>query len=88
VSSIPRDELVNLDVTLAKHIAPRVLAFIGACDSYPENTSLEAYKADLHEIAWTFERLAEELDTNNAVDHDRIAAGLDLFAKHYRSLWI
>jgi hypothetical protein len=86
--NIPRDELANLDVTLAKHIAPRIRAFAERTESYPPDTTLEQYRADLDEIAWALEAIATSLDSYAEPDYERVDAGLALFAKHYRYLWI
>jgi hypothetical protein len=47
---------------------------------------LESWQEALDEMIWAFDTLADETDFD--ADDNRIQRGLNLFAKHYRSLWV
>jgi hypothetical protein len=84
-------ELVNLDVTIAEFIIPRLEAFRAATDSYP---------ADLDDMGLWHAELDEMVDALKLIvtqDEPRLGstipytpshqAGLDLFAKRFGDLW-
>jgi hypothetical protein len=47
---------------------------------------IETWQEALEEMIWAFDTLTYESDFD--ADDNRIQRGLDLFAKHYRSLWV
>jgi hypothetical protein len=86
--TVPDSDLVNLDVTIAEFIAPRIKAFRARNQSWPNAfENLEAWDAALAEMQHAFEQLA--LGHQYAYDHDdRVHHGLNLFRKHLADLWI
>ena len=85
------ERLVNLDVALARHIAPRVRMFANtAHDSYPaELESREEWLDILNRIATAFEFVGK--DDYYHPNPDEIAqfdSAMHEFATWYRRLWI
>jgi hypothetical protein len=78
--TIDPEELVNLDVTIATFVIPRLEAFRDAAESYPDDLgTIEEWRAELDRMAAAFHRIR----TWNEPDQ----AGLDLFAKRLGHLW-
>lgn len=88
-------ELRNLDVTLAKYIAPKLKAFSESTISHPKTMSMDAWKDTLEIMTKAFVLLAgnkikdgcEECEHIEDCTNSIIDTGLSLFSKYYRDLW-
>ena len=82
--TVPDSDLVNLYVTIAAFIAPRIRAFRERNEGWPVGfkTATE-WDAALAEMQHAFERLADDDFFDDRVQH-----GLDLFRKHLQDLWL
>ena len=84
--TVPDSDLVNLDMTIAQFIAPRLKAFRERNEGWPcgfEN--LAAWDAALADMQHAFETIATE---GMPVYEDHVERGLDLFRKHLQDLWL
>lgn len=81
------NETWNLDVAFAKLIAPRLRRFRDISIAYPSDLTVDEWFADLSKMIWAFEFIASEKNITNDYQEANIQEGLDLFAKHYQSLW-
>jgi hypothetical protein len=87
MTPVTHDELVNLDITLAEYIAPRLRAFANTTEAYPADLpNLDAWKAELARMAVAFENI-HVLGTEAWPDHVE-QADLDLFAARLGHLWL
>ena len=93
----------NLDITLAQIIHPLLIQLRDTTHSYPSllsdgeaDTGFDAWKSCLTKMAWSFEQVQKLQDLEETYSKSReslqkyyseIQEGLDLFAKHYLSLW-
>jgi len=79
----------NLDMTLAAVILPALKQFkIASEDQYPgDMESPETWQDILDSMIYAFEIHANP-DTMMDAEYERAQKGLDLFAKHFGSLWI
>ena len=84
----PDEEIWNTANTLARLIAPRLLAFaaidkhgfpVGFADMRQWNSAIQQM-ADAFELMSTVRSLAADEET-------AVKTGLDLFCKYYRNLW-
>ena len=84
MTDVPDSDLVNLDVTIAAFIAPRIRAFRARNEGWPVGfkTATE-WDAALETMQVAFERLADD-----DLFDDRVQPGLTLFSKHLQDLWI
>ena len=83
-------ELWNLDYTLTQFILPRLLAFRKMKRySYPnEFKSIKEWNRVLDKIIMAFEIMEKDEEYfMKKSDMDKVNCGLELFAKHFRSLW-
>ena len=82
--SIPREELVNLDVTIAEFIISRLEAFRDAAESYPSDLgSLEDWRAELADMLTVWAVVSEFGDLDEV---DR--ANLHRFIDRLGHLWL
>jgi hypothetical protein len=83
------DELVNLDITLANFIIPRLEAFRDATDSYPDDLdSLDAWHAELNHMLAAWRTVALSLDNDEGYGDLHTHTGLRLFANRVGHLWL
>lgn len=96
---ISKNEVLNLDVTIAKFIVPRLQLFMEEEDSYPEYDllilkktgqrvplSAEEYRNVLQEMIDGFnEKIIHDIAD---VDMKKVNRALELFCCYYNSLWI
>lgn len=92
-------ETWDLDVTLARLIAPRLRRFLevsnGIPISYfefddgkqvtPDEAALTAWHSDLAKMLKAFDRIAK-MPWADDVESPEVTEGLELFAKHFREL--
>ena len=82
--SIDRDELIDLDVTIANFILPRLRAFRDSTESYPADLpGMAAWHAELDSMIAAFQASVDGED-----DDEVTQAHLALFARRFRDLWI
>ena len=84
------ERLVNLDVALAKHIAPRIRMFASTDTGYPaEFDTREEWTDVLTRIAWAFEFVGTDHYYNpNPDEIAQFDSAMHEFARWYRRLWI
>jgi hypothetical protein len=88
MSNVTHDELVNLDITLANFIIPRLEAFRDATDSYPDDLdSLDAWHAELNHMLAAWRTVALSLDNDEGYGDLHTHTGLRLFANRVGHLW-
>ena len=82
-------EVVNLDVTLARFILPRLIKFKEESMGYPYPfQTMEEYYIVLDKMIKAFS-LILDFERNETKEEDKIIKeGLKLFAEHFTSLWI
>ena len=85
-------ELVNLDITIAKFILPRLKSFRKMAYGYPAlpGYSYAQWKDDLGKMIDAFEIISsDDWPSNELIGSNReiVDEGLDLFNKFYLSLW-
>jgi hypothetical protein len=82
-------DLWSLDQTLSKLILPRLKLFRDNLHGYPVGMTMEEWEQKLDEMIFAHEFLAGEQrwGTYSSDLWARVQNGLDLFAKHYCSLW-
>ena len=89
--SIDREELVNLDATIAAFIIPRLEAFKDATQSYPADLdSLADWHAELDVMIDSF-RLVAAVSRGEYTAHwpmQDSRPGLHLFADRLEHLWL
>ena len=88
--TVPDSDLVNLDMTIARFIAPRIRAFRERNTGHPFALTDEAWDAALADIAFAFERITNDCHygASDKATSDRVERGLTLFSKHLQDLWI
>jgi hypothetical protein len=83
--TVDPEELVNLDVTIAEFVIPRLEAFRDAADSFPADLdTIEEWHAELDQMILSFRVRSS---TDYAAPCDVVEAGLALFAKRLGHLW-
>lgn len=82
-------ELWNLDVTIAKFILPRLIAFKGDdVDSHPGSVDgVMEWEEILNKMIFAFTCIDGEKMVFTDEENEAIDEGLHLFAEHFRSLW-
>ena len=98
VSKVREEDCWNLEVTLAKLIAPRLVKYKEInVYGYPLGfKDTEEWHEVLDKMIFSFEIVAISKDVvddgdnwieKHEANNIKIQEGLDLFAKHFRSLW-
>ena len=85
-TEVTRNELWDLDHTLAYYILPRLIAFRSNVVGYPADMDPEQYARDLDMMIAAFTLIVHDTWEDENVTYT-IETGLALFAKHFRSLW-
>lgn len=84
-------ETWSLDHSLAKLILPRLKQFNKIRTGYPSDITDEEWEAILHEMIAAFEWFASDDRWNFGPEYEarfkKAQKGVELFAKHYHSLW-
>lgn len=83
---IERDDLFNLDTTLALIILPALKAFREELVCRPSNLSMKQWEGIIDKMIAAFQTILEEKEENCL--NEEVAKGLRLFAKYYRHLWL
>ena len=79
----------SLNDTISKFALPRLILLKKKKHGYPWNfKNMKEWNKTLDEIIWAHKFVInEQYDTFNKDKYDRCQKGLELFGKHYRSLW-
>ena len=88
---IKEKELWNLDITMAKYIAPRLKAFRKKNFSHPASMSAVEWNKCLKKMIKAFELISgDDFETPKQAikNQKKIKKGLKLFAKYYQFLWM
>lgn len=89
--ALKEKDLWNLNVTIARFIAPRLRAFkkINKDGIPPEFTTMKEWHGSLDKIIAAFELISlnEGCETDTDEEIQAIDEGLDLFRKYYAYLW-
>lgn len=81
-------DIWSLDFTIAKFIAPRLKLLRKEEMGYPSNMTLESWNADLDKMIAAFEFASSEGRWSAPhKEYDKHQDGINLFAKHFWSLW-
>lgn len=84
-------ELWNLDYTIAKFVYPRLKRFIELEPAgWPANDfpTYEDWIEALKKMLYAFERMiTEDYETVGSEEYNKVQEGLELFGKHFQSLW-
>lgn len=92
-------ELWNLDYTFAKFVLPRLKRFKEVNQGYPSSITYEVWDEYLDKMIYAFENIDYDDKSYDGVEWynmpqeardavvDKVNEGLDLFRKHYFSLW-
>ena len=84
--TVDRNELVNLDATIAAFIIPRLEAFRDTTDSYPADLdSMSEWHAELDRMIVAFRAHSSD---DYAAPCDEVIPGLLLFAERFGHLWL
>ena len=90
--SIDREELVNLDATIAAFIIPRLIAFRDTTDSYPADLDdMGEWHDELDSMIAAFQLVANLTDPNTitaSLETQDSRPGLRLFAERLGHLWL
>lgn len=81
-------ELWDLKIELAKHIAPRLKAFLHHHVSHPWDLEPDEWEDTLDTMVEAFSLLAEGKMIYTEEERDKIDEGLQNFIDYYGSLWI
>jgi len=82
------DDCYNLDVSIAEFILPRLRYLKGYKFGYPSSyNSFDDWAVDLQKMIDFFKMVAEDRIILYSNDQEN-REGLELFCKHYFSLWI
>ena len=92
-------DIWDLDTAIAKFIVKRLKVFRGSVTSHPTTMTMEEWIAVIDELIWTFEWQldvesslpdtdADNWQEINSENWNRFHNGMQLFANHYRNLWI
>ena len=82
-------DLYNLDVHFAKIIHECLVRFKATAAGHPAELTVEEWDAILDEMIETFRYISsDEYWDAEQEDYQRVADGLQLFAKWYMNLWI
>jgi hypothetical protein len=86
------EETWDLDMHLANHILPRLIAFKEQnTNTYPNNfKSMKEWHKVIDEMIWSFDYIINfwNRDFKNYEEEEKkCQKGLDLFAKYFRGLW-
>lgn len=89
MSEIPV-HLYNLDITLAELILPLLEEFKKVTNGYPADVgSMDNWFLVIDTMIESFKLIAAEKQMSyEKADLDKIQEGLDLFSKHFTSLWV
>lgn len=85
-------DLWSMDVTLSQIIHPMLVKFRENVDGSPLGISDERWKKILDEMIWSFNFILNEDSVPIHIRNDKqiieqLQNGLNLFAKHFQSLW-
>lgn len=89
-----KEELYNLDCSLARHILPRLIAFREVACSYPKVRDKDApaeITDGLERWLYVLDEMIFAMDKAQDVtwkDGKRINRGLMLFGRYFRYLWL
>ena len=80
-------ECWNLDIHLASHISEKLKRFKDFTQGHPIEFNPEGWDNALSEIIEAFDLIASDINIYKKEDLEKVQKGLDLFAKHFMSLW-
>lgn len=85
-------ELASLDVSLARHILPRLKRFYKKNACHPVHFTQAQWNLILEDMIFAFEYIVDDskyigINPSNP-EVTRMARGLELFGKYYTYLWI
>jgi hypothetical protein len=87
-------DLWNLDITLAKLILPRLIAFKKEVGGNPTELTMKEWKEIIDEMIYAMEIVADckyfdcDVGEEFQLQRDRIQRGLNLFGKYFLHLWM
>ena len=86
---IPRTDLVNLDVTIAEFIIPRLIAFRDTDESHPGDLdSIEGWRAELTSMIRAWLDVAAAVENGEHKYTEGTRDGLRLFTDRLGYLWL
>lgn len=84
-----KNQLWNLDITIAEFVHPLLIAFKESTNGFPYGLTEEEWDSRLDKMIKAFDLIIQQKQmTSDDIVMSEIQEGLDLFAKHYTSLWI
>lgn len=89
-------EIMNLDMTIAAFVVPRLKRFIEKTNGHPSDITNEEWLNELRDMIYAMECIRDSVYAMpgfgvcgcSDLDHDRIERGLGLFSKRIFYLWI
>lgn len=100
IRGFPKSDIINLDITIAKFVYPRLIAFKAVGECFPTGTSLEEWHVILDKMIFAMrivmnydnheetEKCRNELHFDSDGDlWEAVGEGLDLFGKYFCALW-
>lgn len=83
-------ELYNLDITVARFLAPRLRALRESTCSYPSGITMRTWKSYLKKMETAFELYADKFNWSSRKERGNIRKvdeGLSLFHAYFYDLW-
>jgi hypothetical protein len=87
--TVDPSELVNLDITIARFIAPRIAAFRAAPHGPPAGLEPKAWDAVLADMQFAWEHIGSDAYFGPTDDDrdERVIRGMNLFHEYLGHLW-
>jgi len=84
-----RDDLFNLDRTIAEWVLPKLIKFREVTPSYPGSCeSLEEWRGILDKMISSFRIVVDSVALGSAEEDKEFDEGMRLFAEYFRALWL
>lgn len=80
-------ELWNLDVSIARFIRPRLIAFKKTCQSHPASLDEASWTAAIDSMIEAFDLYAQGTLMHSTENQAKIDVGLQNFQKYFQHLW-
>lgn len=91
IRNVSYKDVIDLDITIAKFILPRLKFFKKKVLGYPLELTFEEWKAIIDKMILSFSLILDDSEAYkkcNKEEEDKIEEGLQLFTKYFQDLWL